>query len=140
MSLPTNATTNEFKNSSGTEVEFLHKSLLGQKKVYAQKDENPSLKHRITVQHEEQGVGTKAKRRSNANIVKEVLSGVDSVTPVPIIASLTVQVPVGHMVTLTEVKNVVAELMSGLATTGAATTVLTDCTGTLADALVNGSL
>jgi hypothetical protein len=48
--------------------------------------------------------------------------------------------PIGDLAATTEVKNVLANLMSFLATTGAATTVLFDCTGNGAVVLVNGDL
>lgn len=139
MSLPLHLQSSEVKNSAGTEVEFLHRELVGRKKVYAVKDEVPSRPHRITVQHEDIGAGLKLQRRSNFNTIKNVVSEVDEVTVVPIRISTTIQVPSGHLLTATETKNVIAEHMSFLASIGASTTILYDCTGYGAEVLANGS-
>jgi hypothetical protein len=140
MSLPVNLVTNEVKNSAGVEQEFTGNGAEGRTREFIQVNENPSQEHRIKVQHQETGLVLKKVRRSNIRIDKKVLSTVDLITPVTITASLTLSIPVGHLVSLAEVKNVLAEMMSLVATTGAATTVLFDCTGYGADALVNGTL
>jgi len=138
--MPSNLNTNEVKNAAGTEVEFLGQGPDGRTREFIQKDENPSLPHRIKVQHQETGVGLKKIRSSNLRVDKWTTSTVDNVTPVPITWSLTGRIPVGAIVSVTEVKNALAELLSLVATTGAGTTVLFDCSGNGADALVNGTL
>jgi len=55
-------------------------------------------------------------------------------------AYVVVDLPVGAMSANTESKHVLANLLSFCATTGAATTVLFDCTGNGAAALIDGSL
>lgn len=140
MSIPTNLQTNEVKNAAGTEVEFLGTGPDGRTRSFIQLNENPSQPHRIKVQHQETGVGMKRVRRSNIRIDKTTISTVDSLTPVTHTMSVTLSFPVGAMVSADVAKDVVAELISFLATTGAGTTVLFDCTGYGADALVNGTL
>lgn len=140
MSLPNSLVTNEVKNAAGVEVEFLHFEQVGRKKVYAKSGEVPSRPHKITLQHEETGVGASRQRRSNVNTLNSVVSDVDNLTVVPIRISTTIQVPVGMLVALTEVKNTIAEHISFLASQGATTTILYDCTGYGAASLADGSL
>lgn len=140
MPLPTNLTTNEVKDASGVEVEFLFLDKQGRKLVFAKNGETPSQQYRLTVQHQEIGTGIDARRRSNCRIDKNIVSAVDGASIKPITVSTTIDIPIGHLLTLDEAKAVMANMMSFLATTGAATTVLFDCTGYGAAALVNGSL
>jgi len=138
--LPLHLTNSEIKNAAGTEVEFTGSGPVGRTREFIQVNENPSQKHRFKIQHQESGVGLKAVRRSNIRGDKIVISGVDSLTPLPIVASLTVQVPIGGLISLTEVKNLLAEMMSLLSATVANDGLLhLDCTGYGADALVNGT-
>lgn len=132
--------TNEVKNAAGTEVEFQSLSLQSRQHVFSQISETPSLPHRLTVSHNETGVGMKMRRRSLVRIDKTVLSGVDTVTPITVSAYVVMDIPVGAMSSITEATNALAELLSFCATTGAATTVLFDGTGNGAAALLNGGL
>jgi hypothetical protein len=86
------------------------------------------------------GVGLKKRRRSVVRFDKTIVSTVDSATLVTVSAYAVLDFPVGGLVANTEATNVLAELMSFLATTGAATTVLFDCTGNGAATLINGGL
>lgn len=141
MSLPTNLQTNEVKNAAGTEVEFLGTGPEGRTRTFIQLNENPSQPHRIKVQHQETGNGMKKVRRSNIRVDKTTISTVDSLTPVTHTVSITLSSPVGALVSMDEAKNVLAEVMQLLCTQGGAgTTVLLDCTGYGADALINGTL
>lgn len=132
--------TNEVKNAAGTEVEFERVLTEGRTTEFQVKPEVPSQKHRIKVSHQETGAGLKLRRRSVLRFDKTVISGVDSVTPVTVSAYAVLDAPVGAMTANTESTNVLAELMSLLATTGAGTTVLFDCSGNGAAALVGGTL
>jgi len=136
--LPTNLTTNEVKNSSGTEVEFLRMSVLDRKLTFALNGELPNSPHRLTVSHSEVGVGSDTRRRSLVRFDKTV-AGV-SAQPRVVSAYAVVDVPSGDMAATTEIANVVAELISFLASTGADSTIKFDCTGNGAQALVTGSL
>lgn len=133
--------TNEVKNAAGVEVEFSRLSQgPGRETVYAQVGEVLSRKHRLTIKHSETGDGMKMKRSSLVRFDKTVISDVDSVTPVNIEGYVVLRVPAGALVSPTEPANVLAEVMSFLATTGAATTVLFDGTGNGAKSLLNGDL
>lgn len=132
--------TNEIKNAAGVEVEFTRLSQSDRSTVFAQVGEAPSSPHRLMLSHQESGTGMKKRRRSLVRFDKTVISGVDSVTPITVSAYVVLDIPVGAMTAATEASNVLAELMSFCATTGAATTVLFDCTGNGARELLNGGL
>lgn len=132
--------TNEIKNAAGTEVEFSKLSSNDRTKVYAMVGESPSLPHRLTISHQEMGTGMKRRRRSLVRFDKTVISGVDSLTPITVSAYAVLDFPIGASSTSTEASNVLAELMSFMASLGATSTILFDCTGNGAAALLNGSL
>lgn len=132
--------TNEIKNAAGAEVEFSRLQTSDRTTTFAQIAETYSLPHRLNISHQESGAGLKKRRRSVVRIDKTVISPVDLVTPVTISAYCVVDIPVGALNTTSEVSNALAELMSFLASTGATTTILYDCTGNGAVALVSGGL
>jgi hypothetical protein len=68
------------------------------------------------------------------------MSTVDTSLPVTVSAYVVLDAPVGALTANTEVANVVAELMSFLASTGADTTIKFDCTGNGASLLLSGGL
>lgn len=138
--LPTNLTTNEVKNAAGTEVEFLRISTEGRSVTFAQSGEQPNLPFRLKVQHQEIGSGIKLRRRSNIRIEKTSVSSVDNVTPVQTIFSGTLDTPIGAVTSTAEGKAVLAAAMSFMASLGATTTILYDCTGNGAAALLDGSI
>lgn len=137
MPLPVALNTNEVKDSAGAEVEFARQSTEGRKLVFARVGEF-ALRHRLTVSHSETGSGSSLRRRSLVRVDKDV-TGTSGETRT-ISAYIVLDVPVGDLGNDTETKNTVANLLSFSATTGAATTVLLDCTGNGASALVSGSL
>jgi len=132
--------TNEVKNSAGTEVEFSRISTNDRETVFAQISESPSAPHRLSIKHQETGKGINLRRRSLVRFDKTVVSTVDSATPVVISAYAVLDTPVGALTANTEMKNVLAELMSFLASLGASTTILYDNTGNGAVALIEGGL
>lgn len=132
--------TNEVKNSAGTEVEFSRLSTANRTTVFAQIAETPSSPHRLTISHQETGLGMKQRRRSLVRIDKTSVSGVDSVTPITTSAYMVLDFPVGASATSAEAANVVAELLSFCASLGASTAILYDGTGNGAAALINGGL
>jgi hypothetical protein len=136
--IPAHLNTNEVKNAAGTEEEFLRQFVSERKLIFAKSGELPNLPHRLTISHVETGSGLTLVRRSLVRIDKTVL-GVDGL-PVVISDYEVTVIPVGNLAAYTEVKNVKANLLSFCATTGAATTVLFDCTGYGADAAVSGTL
>lgn len=132
--------TNEIKDSAGAEVEFQLLQRVGRRAEFAKVSESPSAPYRLTIQHQEIGSGLKKRRRSVIRFDKTVTSDVDSVTQVTPTCYCCLDFPVGALTTSAEAAHVVANLMSFLATTGAATTVLFDGTGNGATTLLNGSL
>lgn len=131
--------TNEVKNSAGSEVEFTRLSTNERSTVFAQIAETPSSPHRLSIAHQETGVGMKKRRRSVVRIDKTVISGVDSVTPITVSAYIVLDFPVGASTTSAEAANTLAELLS-FSTTLGGTTVLYDGTGNGASALLSGGL
>lgn len=132
--------TNEVKNASAAEVEFTRLSTNNRSTEFAQIGESPATPHRLKISHLETGAGLKARRRSLVRIDKTVVSTVDAVTPVTVSAYVVLDTPIGALTAMTEPTNVIAELLSFCATTGAGTTVLFDGSGNGAVALLQGGL
>jgi hypothetical protein len=142
--LPTNLNTNEVKNASGTEVEFnRYTNGPGPLVVYKSTAEGPSTTHRITFSHKEIGDGAVKRRRSVVRVDKVIDIDSDAgngVQPAKISAYMVVDLPVGLMADFSQATEVVANLISLVASKGTSTTILYDCSGYGADALINGSL
>jgi hypothetical protein len=136
--LPNILNTNEVKDAAGVEVEFNPWASVDRSKTYAAAGESYAAPHRLKISHQESGSGVRMRRRSVVRVDKTT-TGVDS-SPVTVSAYLVLDVPVGDLSANTEAKNVIAELLSFCATTGAATTVLFDCTGNGASVLISGGL
>lgn len=133
--------TNEVKNSAGVEVEFSRISQGdGRKTVFAQIAESPNAPYRLTVSHLETGSGLTLRRRSLIRFDKTVASDVDTSKMVTVSAYAVLDAPIGALTTTAEMANVVANLMSFLASLGATTTILYDCTGNGAATLLSGQL
>jgi hypothetical protein len=132
--------TNEIKNAAGTEVEFGHQLNEGRTRVFQQLLELPAFPHRLRIAHIESGSGLRLVRRSLVRFDKTVISTVDNITPVVCSALTQVVYPIGALIAKTEMTNVLAECMSFCASLGASTTILYDCSGNGADALINGTL
>lgn len=142
MALSNTLVTNEIKNAAGTEVEFqrLGDGPTPRSTVFAQIGESPALQHRLNISHSESGSGVRKRRRSLIRFDKTVVSTVDLVTPVTVSAYAVVDAPIGALAASTEMSNVLAELMSFMASLGASTTILYDCTGNGAKVLLEGGL
>lgn len=139
MPLPLALNTNEVKNSAGTEVEFVRcDSGTGRAIVFAQANEAPNAQHRLGVAHTEVGTGVNLVRRSRARVDK-VVAGVSG-NPRTISYYVVAVIPVGDLATLDEPRNVQAELLSFMASTGADTAIKFDGTGTGAKAVTEGTL
>jgi hypothetical protein len=133
--------TNEIKNAAGTEVEFSRLSTGPDRTtVYKAILEPPNAPHRLSIRHAESGEGIKRRKRSAIRIDKTVISTVDNVTPVVISNYWVSDHPVGALITTAEMANVVAELISFMASLGASTTILYDGTGNGAATILNGEL
>lgn len=138
MPLSDTLVTNEVKDSAGAEIQFSKLDSEGRTKIFAKDGEAPNLQHRLSVKHEEIGAGPKRVRRSMARVDYDFVSQTDSETVATASCHAVLTAPVGHMSDTTAAKMVVANLVSFLASTGASTTILYDCTGTGAKALING--
>lgn len=132
--------TNEVKNAVAAEVEFSRLSTNERATEFAQIAEAPSQPHRLKISHQESGSGITRRRRSVVRFDKTVPSTVDATKTCVVSAYMVLDAPVGALIANTEFANVQAELMSFCATTGAGTTVLFDCTGNGALALLSGGL
>jgi hypothetical protein len=129
--------TNQVKDSSGTEVEFVRMNSVGRTVEFQQSPETPNLEHRIKFQHQEFGNGTSRRRRSNCRVDKTAAGA--NTEPVTCTGSLTLDIPIGNLASLTLAKDVLAELTSLVATL-ATNTFLYDGTGNGAVLLLNGTL
>jgi len=131
---------NQIKNTAGTGVTFNRLSTSERSTEFSQLAEAPSLPHRLKISHQETGSGMTLRRRSVVRIDKTSISTVDSKTPVTSSAYFVTDSPVGALAANTEMATVIAEVVSFMASLGASTTILYDCTGSGADALLNGGL
>jgi hypothetical protein len=136
--LPTTLNTYEVKDYANTEVEFERKSTDASKLVFAKVSETYNQPYRLTVSHSETGTGVNLRRRSLFRIDKTI-AGV-SLLPRTVSAYVVLDVPVGDLSASTEAKNVLANIISGLATPGATSVIALDGTGTVAAALISGGL
>lgn len=137
---PTTLNTNEVKNAAGTEQEFSRLSTSERQLVFALVGEVPSTPHRLTISHLETGSGLSQRRRSLVRFDKVINGQVDTTKTVKLSAYAVVDLPVGQLTSLTAATDLVANLVSNLASKGASTTILYDGTGYGAEALLNGSL
>jgi len=132
--------TNEVKDRSGTEIEFNRIKTIDRTTEFSKVGEQPNLPIRLKVSHQETGQGLKARRRSVIRFDRTSISGVDSVTPVTNSCYIVLDAAVGAIVNNNEIADAIAHVLSFCSTTGAATTVLFDGTGTGAKALLEGAL
>lgn len=132
--------TNEIKSPTGAEREFQRLSSNGRSTEFGLIIETPSLPHRMKVSHQETGSGSNRRRRSVLRFDKAMASPVDPTKYPSVSAYIVLDRPIGHEVNDDNAKEVLANLMSFLATTGAGTTVLFDCTGNGAANLLSGGI
>lgn len=132
--------TNEIKNAAGTEQEFTRLSQGIRDTVFALITETPSAPHRLSIKHAESGKGVDLRRRSLVRFDKTVTGQVDSTKSAVISAYAVVDIPLGNLTSYDEVKNVLANMMSFMASQGATTTILFDCTGHGAATMLSGTL
>jgi hypothetical protein len=133
-------TTNEIKNAAGTEKEFQRLQTDGRSTEFGLITETPSTPHRLTVSHNETGTGVNRRRRSLIRFDKTFQSAVDTTVFPKTSAYVVLDRPLGHETTDDNEKEVLANLMSFVASLGASTTILYDCTGTGASNLLSGGI
>lgn len=138
--LPQNLTTNEVKNAAGIEVEFVRGGLNKEGvQEFVKNNENPSSPLRLSIGHQEIGTGVSKRRRSVVRVVDTRNGTVDTSRKAPHIAYLVIDIPVGNIDDYSAAKDVLANLLSFCASTGADTAIKFDCTGNGAAALINGT-
>jgi hypothetical protein len=132
--------TNEIKNAAGAEIEFARRSQGTNETEFYALTEGAVTEHTLRIKHAITGVGIKKVQSSAFRFDKTVISTVDLITPVIHSCYVVLKAPIGAMLTTAESANVIAESMSFLASLGASTTILYDCTGNGATSLLNRSL
>lgn len=145
MSLPTNLTTNEVKNAAGVEIEFNRLGALSSNPrslEFAYASEQPARPFRMAWAHQELGTERARIRQSvqKTNYTVPTTNLVDTTRSTTVTVQTKVTVPIGNLTSLADVKDAVAAHVSALASRGADSTILFNCTGVGAEALVNGSL
>jgi hypothetical protein len=143
MALPTNLTTNEVKNSAGTEIEFNRLGPLDtnpRSVVFAKVGEAPAYPQRITCSHVEVGTGTAKRRRSLVRVDYSLIGQVDTSKTEKISVYCVADLPVGNLTGSSEIAHAVSFLNSFMASLGASTTILYDGTGNGSAVLIGGGL
>lgn len=142
MALATTLVTNEIKNAAGTEEEFqrLGPGNSARSSVYAKIGEQPAYPHRFTISHEESGSGLNRRRRSVLRFDKTTAGQIDLDQLMRDSVYVVVDRQIGSQTTDALTKDLLANLMSMLASLGATTTILYDCTGTGASNLLSGGI
>jgi hypothetical protein len=131
--------TNEIKDSAGTEVEFVRLSSGDRKSEFAKIGETPALPNRLNIAHQESGSGLSRRRRSVIRFDRTSAGEIDTTQNVKSSFYVVADLPIGNLSAMTAPKVCLAELISFLASLGASTTILYDCTGTGAAVLLDGS-
>jgi hypothetical protein len=132
--------TNEIKNAAGTEEEFERLSISERSSIFARVGEVPSYPHRLDISHQELGSGLNRRRRSMLRFSKTVAGQVDATASMKSSVTVVLDVPVGNMSTSALPNDIVANMVSFIASLGASTTILYDGTGNGAKTLVSGTL
>lgn len=132
--------TNQVKDSTGAEVEFERISTNERTSAFQKIGMQESLPHKMSIAHQESGTGMKRRRRSAFRVDLTTISGVDSVTPITDSAYIVLDRAVGASTNDTAATNVLANLLSAVASDGSDSTIKFNGTGTFASALIKGTL
>lgn len=135
--LPNNLTTSEVKDSAGTAVPMNRWDAEGRSVEFAKVGEAPNAENHLKVSHQEVGSGVDTRRRS-ACIVTLQKAGISGKQR-EFKFSLVGDIPIGDISDYTDAKTCLAELMSFVGIGAAGTTLLYNCTGVGADAIINGT-
>lgn len=136
--LPTNLTSNEVKDSAGTEVEFLRWRANERQVEFAKSGEAPNLNNHLLVSHQAIGSGVDERRRS-AVIGTQEVTGASGVKRT-IKCSIVWDIPEGDIANYTDVLNLTSKVGSFCFLDGTGTTFLFAGTGVGVAAAVNGTL
>lgn len=136
--LPLNLTTNEVKNSSGTETEFNRIKANDRLVTYSLAGAPPNLDTTLSVSHTVLGTGVDERRRTAVLGYKEVTgaSGEKRIIRV----NHTYDIPIGDIASYTDVITLDAQVGSFVYLDGTGTTFLFAGGGTGASAAVNGTV
>lgn len=141
MALASTLNTNEIKNAAGTEVEFQRLRTGDWSSEFAVITESPAFPYRMKISHQEIGSGNTKRRRSNITFSTVTTGALDATKTKRDTCSLTIDRMIGNENDSgAVVKALIANMLSFVGTTGAATTVLFDCTGTGASNLLSGGV
>lgn len=132
--------TNEVKNAAGTEVEFSRLSIGVRSTEFSAVSETPSKPNRLNIQHSESGTGINRRRRSVVRFDKTDTGQVDTETTMKASAYIVLDSPIGNQTSNALPTDVLAQLMSFVASLGATTTILYDGTGNGSTALLTGGI
>lgn len=132
--------TNEVKNAAGTEVEFSRLSIGTRSTEYSAVAETPAKPNRLTIQHSESGTGISRRRRSVVRFDKTDTGQVDTTETMRASFYLVGDIPIGNMTSTALAADVLAQLVSFVASLGASTTILYDGTGNGSVALLSGGI
>jgi len=132
--------TNQVKDSTGAEVEFERMLTNERTSVFQKIGMQEALPHKMSIAHQESGTGMKRRRRSAFRVDLTSISGVDSVTPITDSAYIVLDRAVGASTSDTAATNVLANLLSAVASDGSDSTIKFNGTGTFASALIKGTL
>lgn len=127
------------RNAAGAAIEFERISQSDRDTVFAQVNESPALKNRLSIKHTETGSGVNRRRRSVVRFDKDIVSTVDATKTVTVSAYSVLDAPVGAVTTNAEIVGIVAYLSGFLASLGT-TTLLYNGTGNGQVCLIQGSL
>lgn len=139
--LPQHLNTNEIKDRTGAEKEFLRTSNpqpLGGVE-FLQSGLAPAYPTILRVKHDVRGTGLARSRRTVQRFDKTFLSSVDSASVGTITFYQVAVIPEGLLTNLNDVTDVQSFLMSFIASRGATTTILYDGTGCGAEVAINGT-
>lgn len=137
MALSNTLVTNEIKNAAGTEIEFQRLTFGDGRAEFAKLAESPGFPHRMSISHQESGSGVTQRRRSVIRFDYTATGAIDSTQKVKDSCYVVLDRNIGNVTTDDNAKLVLANLMSFLASLGANTTILYDCTGTGASNLIS---
>jgi len=131
--------TNEVKDAAAAEVEFERISIGAETTIFKKIVDDVANPIRMSVSHQHVGSGPTRQRRSVLRFDKGVTNSVTGNKGTSS-AYVVLVSPEGVIENQNNDKAVLAYLISFLASLGASTTILYDCTGTGAAALINETL
>jgi hypothetical protein len=141
MALAATLNTNEVKDSAGAGITFTRWATgPGRYLEYAYSGETPSKPNRLKISHAESGTGLSRRRRSVISFERTDTGQVDATQFVKNRNYFVGDYQVGNMTSTAYMKELMANLISFMASLGASTTILYDGTGNGAATSLAGSV